>query len=144
MRDDLGDLLHRIVSELAELARRYSTDETLTYTQLRMLGTLEDGPAMTQHRLGEVVGISDAAVSRALRPLAAAGLIEIVADPTHARKRVVSINDAGLAQYASAGRPMNTQLENWLRDHDFPYDQYLDMSKRLASLLADLPASDAD
>ncbi|HXH35436.1 MAG TPA: MarR family transcriptional regulator [Plantibacter sp.] len=138
MDDGLADLLHRIVAILGDLARdRMAADQPqLTYTQLRFIGTLEEAPGTTQHRLAESLGLSDAAASRALRGLQEAGYVEIVTDPAHARRRLVSATQAGKDVFHATGVSMATELRDWLIRQDFPYERYLSDSRHLAALLS--------
>ena len=138
MDDGLADLLHRVVAILGDLAReRLAADQTrLTYTQLRFIGTLGESPGTTQHRLAEALGLSDAAASRALRALQDAGYVNIVTDPTHARRRLVSATDAGRDLFHATGAAMATDLREWLTAQGFPYERYLADSQQLAALLS--------
>lgn len=138
--DGLPDLLHRVVFLLGEAARRRGADG-LTYSQMRLLGTLEDIAPTTQHRLAQAMSVSDPAISRALRPLEADGLVQIQTDPDHARRRLVSLTDAGRDAFHSTGKPLYDELRAVLVEAGFPYDRYLRDTARLADLL-DSPRSE--
>ncbi|WP_020658436.1 MarR family winged helix-turn-helix transcriptional regulator [Amycolatopsis benzoatilytica] len=137
MDEGLGDALHRVVSLLGDAARQ-RTEGTggLTYSQIRLLGAVEDIQPATQHQLAQAMAVSDPAVSRALRPLEAAGLVEIRQDPDHARRRLVTLTEAGLAAFRESGKPLQDELRTALRNADFPYDRYLADTLRLADLLS--------
>jgi DNA-binding MarR family transcriptional regulator len=136
--DGLPDLLHRVVFLLAEAARRNDTDlGGLTYSQMRLLGALEDIEPATQHRLAQAMSVSDPAISRALRPLEADGFVEVRTDPDHARRRLVSLTEAGRAAYHRGGRPAYDQLRKLLVEAGFPYERYVDDTLRLADLLSE-------
>ncbi|MEV8538570.1 MarR family transcriptional regulator [Streptomyces sp. NPDC051572] len=136
MDDGLSDLLHRVVSLLGDLARRDADpDGDLTYSQIRLLGALEDVEPATQHRLAQALGVSDPAVSRALRPLEESGLVRVTRDPQHARRRLVELTATGRETYHSNGKPLAETLRRGLRDQDFPYDRYLADTLRLAEIL---------
>ena len=137
MDDGLADLLHRVVALLGEQAReRMHKPDSLTYSQLRLLGTLEDQPPMTQHRLAEALAMSDPAISRALQPLASAGLVAIGADPHHGRRKLVALTDKGSQHFHQAGRPMIEEFKQALLASGFPYQRYLSDTQRLAELLS--------
>ena len=136
MDDGLADLLHRVVFLRGEAARRRGDDPGgLSYSQLRLLGMLEDIQPTTQHRLAQALSVSDPAISRALRPLEAAGLVQVRTDPQHGRRRLVSITEAGGKAFHDGGKPRYDELRNGLLEADFPYERYLHDTVRLAQLL---------
>ncbi len=136
MDDGLADLLHRVVLLLGEAARRRTDDpDGLSYSQLRLLGTLEDIQPVTQHRLAQALSVSDPAISRALRPLETAGLVEVRTDPDHARRRLVSLTEAGTRAFHEGGQPLYDELREALLAAGFPYERYLQDTLRLAELL---------
>ncbi|WP_029902801.1 MarR family winged helix-turn-helix transcriptional regulator [Nocardia brasiliensis] len=136
MDDGLGDLLHRVVFLLGEATRRrVDSSGGLSYSQMRLLGTLEENEPMTQHQLAQALSVSDPAISRALRPLEAAGLIRITPDPEHGRRRLVSTTEAGRNAFHTSGKPLYDELRNGLLAAGFPYERYLRDTIRLAEIL---------
>ncbi|WP_026423367.1 MarR family winged helix-turn-helix transcriptional regulator [Actinokineospora inagensis] len=136
MDEGLADLLHRVVMLLGEAARRRIDDrDSLTYSQIRLLGTLEEIEPATQHRLAQALSVSDPAISRALRPLETNGLVHITIDPDHARRRLVRLTDAGRKAFHTAGKPLYDELRTELAAAGFPYERYLKDTLRLAELL---------
>lgn len=137
MDNGLADLLHRVVMLLGEAARRRGDGPGgLTYGQVRLLGTLEDIEPTTQHRLAQALLVSDPAISRALRPLRADGLVQITVDPEHARRRLVRLTEAGREAFHATGEPLDEEFRAALVAAGFPYDRYLEDTLRLAELLA--------
>lgn len=137
MDDGLADLLHRVVMLMGEATRRRAEDPGgLTYSQIRLLGTLEDIEPATQHRLAQALSVSDPAISRALRPLEADGLVRITVDPEHARRRLVRLTDLGRKGFHAAGKPLYDELREALAAAGFPYERYLQDTLRLAEILA--------
>ncbi|MFI6868430.1 MarR family winged helix-turn-helix transcriptional regulator [Nocardia sp. NPDC050406] len=136
MDDGLADLLHRVVYLLGEATRRRADDSGgLSYSQMRLLGTLEDIQPVTQHQLAQALSVSDPAISRALRPLEAAGFVQVDPDPAHGRRRLVSTTEAGRNAFHAAGKPLYDELRTALREADFPYERYLRDTALLAELL---------
>jgi DNA-binding MarR family transcriptional regulator len=134
--DGLADLLHRVVFLLGEAARQRGDDPSgLTYSQMRLLGTLEEIEPATQHRLAQALLVSDPAVSRALGPLEAAGLVQVRPDPDHGRRRLVTITEAGRKAFHDSGKPLYDQLRTFLLEAGFDYDRYLADTAQLAQLL---------
>ncbi|MFD7667443.1 MarR family winged helix-turn-helix transcriptional regulator [Streptomyces sp. NPDC059788] len=136
MDEGLADLLHRVVMLLGEATRQRTDDRAgLTYSQIRLLGTLEDIEPATQHRLAQALSVSDPAISRALRPLEADGLVQVTTDPAHARRRLVRLTDAGRKAFHTAGKPLYDEFRAKLIEAGFPYERYFDDTLRLAELL---------
>ncbi|WP_405164676.1 MarR family transcriptional regulator [Nocardia sp. NBC_01499] len=136
MDDGLGDLLHRVVSLLADATRRrVDSSGGLTYSQIRLLGALEDIEPVTQHQLAQALSVSDPAISRALRPLEEAGFVRVEIDPEHKRRRLVRTTEAGRNAFHGTGRPLADELRNALLAAGFPYDRYLQDTLALAKLL---------
>ncbi|WP_194899290.1 MarR family winged helix-turn-helix transcriptional regulator [Catenulispora pinisilvae] len=137
MDDGLADLLHRVVYLLGEATKQLTEDtaNALTYSQMRLLGTLEDIEPATQHRLAQALSVSDPAISRALRPLEAAGMVRVRVDPEHARRRLVETTEAGRKVFHESGRPLHDVLQNALVQAGFPYERYLGDTAELAKFL---------
>lgn len=136
MDEGLADLLHRVVSLLGGHAReRMQAQDQLGYSQLRLLGTLEEQAPMTQHQLAEALVVSDPAVSRALRPLLQAGLVSINQDPAHGRRKLVTLTEEGSQAFHNTGRPLADELKQSLLESGFPYERYLADTAQLAGLL---------
>ncbi|MFG3102684.1 MarR family winged helix-turn-helix transcriptional regulator [Streptomyces sp. NPDC048182] len=136
MDEGLADVLHRVVMLLGEAARRRTGNPGgLTYSQIRLLGTLEEVEPATQHRLAQALSVSDPAVSRALRPLESDGLVRITVDPGHARRRLVRLTEAGREAFHAMGKPLDDEFRAALVAAGFPYERYLADTQRLAELL---------
>ena len=136
MDEGLAELLHRVVLLLGDAARAQLVDPGgPTYSQIRILGTLDDIAPVTQHELAQAMSVSDPAISRALQPLRDTGLVDITVDPAHARRRLVSITDAGRDTFHSAGKPLQDKFRAALIEAGFPYDSYLEHTRKLADLL---------
>ncbi|MFD6161945.1 MarR family winged helix-turn-helix transcriptional regulator [Nocardia sp. NPDC060256] len=136
MDDGLGDLLHRVVLLLSEATRkRMEGSGGLSYSQMRLLGTLEESEPMTQHQLAQALSVSDPAISRALRPLETAGLIQVDPDPEHGRRRLVTTTEAGRTAFHTSGKPLYDELRTALLAANFPYERYIHDTVLLAELL---------
>ncbi|MFL4907929.1 MarR family winged helix-turn-helix transcriptional regulator [Streptomyces sp. MMS24-I2-30] len=136
MDEGLADLLHRVVMLMGEAARRHADPaQRLSYSQLRLLGTLEEIQPATQHQLATALSVSDPAISRALRPLEQDGLVRVSVDPAHRRRRLVTLTPAGKATFVTEGKPLQDELRTGLIAAGFPYDRYLADTQRLAGFL---------
>ncbi|WP_344535450.1 MarR family winged helix-turn-helix transcriptional regulator [Streptomyces albiaxialis] len=122
---------------MGEAARRRTDDnDGLTYSQIRLLGTLEEIEPVTQHGLAQALSVSDPAISRALGPLKADGLVRVTVDPEHARRRLVRLTEAGRTSFHATGKPLDEEFRTALLAAGFPYDRYLEDTLRLAEILA--------
>ncbi len=136
MDEGLGDLLHRVVQLLGEATRRrVDGSGGLTYSQMRLLGTLEEIEPVTQHGLAQALAVSDPAISRALRPLEEAGFVRVDPDPEHGRRRLVRTTEAGRNAFSTTGAPLYDELRTALLAAGFPYERYLHDTAVLAKLL---------
>ncbi|WP_242582336.1 MarR family winged helix-turn-helix transcriptional regulator [Amycolatopsis sp. 195334CR] len=93
------------------------------------------GKPATQHQLAQALSVSDPAISRALRPLEADGLVEIIVDPAHARRRLVTLTATGRKAFHANGKPLYDEFRAVLVAAGFPYERYLEDTRRLAELL---------
>ncbi len=132
----LGDVLSHITMLLGILARDHGAADALSYSRMRLLGTLEEVQPATQHELAQAMLVSDAAVSRMLTALVPEGLVTVETDPAHARRRLVRLTDEGARRFHASSRDYAVQFERLLADRGFPYQRYLRDSVALRDLLA--------
>jgi DNA-binding MarR family transcriptional regulator len=104
------------------LAKRYA----ISHPRFMVLRALREGTA-TQHALAERLGITDAAVSRMLPPLTAAGLLTVDTDPDHGRRHLVSLTEQGMTlardceetlddAFSGAARDAGVDVEKFVHD----------------------------
>jgi DNA-binding MarR family transcriptional regulator len=98
MTSDPAVAVHLLAAELgrsADALLRARGDAS--FAQYRALRALRTDGAATQHALAERLGVGDAAVSRILPGLVAAGWCVVEPDPEHGRRRRVRLTAAGTA-----------------------------------------------
>lgn len=134
--EGLGDVLNHITMLLGVVTREYGAPGALSYSRMRLLGTLEEVQPATQHELAQAMLVSDAAVSRMLTALVPEGLVTVEPDPEHARRRLVRLTDKGAEQFHASSTDYASQLEKALTAQDFPYERYLRDSIVLRDFLA--------
>jgi DNA-binding MarR family transcriptional regulator len=134
--EGLGDVLNHITMLLGIVTREYGEPGALSYSKMRLLGTLEEIQPATQHALAQAMLVSDAAVSRTVSGLADEGLVTVEVDPDHARRRLVRLSPEGAAQFRASSTDYAAQLEKALTDRGFPYERYLQDSRALREILA--------
>ncbi|HZC26636.1 MAG TPA: MarR family winged helix-turn-helix transcriptional regulator [Actinopolymorphaceae bacterium] len=143
-RRDTLEVLEREVTVLVRRALRglwdhgYGPNRVVdrhTYPLLVLLA--EEGPL----RVGEVARwfrLDKSTVSRHLARLAAAHLIESVADPSDARSALLRVTDAGTAQLADIRRARRERMRAAVAD--WPEDDIEGLARLLARLNGDLRA----
>lgn len=96
MIDDPGLLVHTLATELNRAGDVLLTSRFgLSSARYRVLRALRVHGPVTQHALAEHVGVGDAVVSRMLPGLCAQGWCTVDDDPSHGRRKVVTLTAAG-------------------------------------------------
>lgn len=134
--EGLGDVLSHVTMLLGMLSREHAAPGALSYSRMRLLGTLEEIQPATQHELAQSLLVSDAAVSRMLSSLVDEGLATVEVDPSHARRRLVGLTDEGARQFHASSNDYAQQLKQALTDAGFPYETYLRDTMALRDVLA--------
>ncbi|GGC47098.1 MarR family winged helix-turn-helix transcriptional regulator [Chelatococcus reniformis] len=99
------DLDRYVPALLAFLANKLAKTATTTYqrrfkvnvTEWRILSLLAIEPAIPAARICHVIGFDKGPVSRTLAALQGKGLVDVTVDPGDARRRLISLTDAGTA-----------------------------------------------
>lgn len=99
---------------------------------LVMLSTIE--PA-TQHRLAVCLDHSDAAISRMLGKMTDAGLVEMVIDPAHKRKHVVTLTQKGRDLVTDGTRVLGDALEAEIPKTKVDIERYVAMTLAITAAL---------
>lgn len=84
----------------------------ITLSQYRVLSTLEWSPRVQQRLIAELLGHTEASVSRQVRLLESAGLIETVLDVVHKRRRVLVATPKGMQVTEAA----NATVRDYMRE----------------------------
>jgi len=97
--------LHKLVFSLEREARKIVKKHVgISYKRVVFLIVLGSSQPLTQHKLADILGYSDAAVSLMLTELKVASYVTVTPSADHGRKRIVSLTPAGeaIAKKASA------------------------------------------
>ncbi len=88
--------IHRLAIEMDKVADNVLRAElNISYSRFYFLLTLQQDKYHTQHMLAEALGYSDPAVSKMVVELSKDGHVTVVHDPSHGRRRLVSITKKG-------------------------------------------------
>ena len=99
------DLEHYVPAYLTYLANKVSASASAFYrpkfgigiADWRIMAMLAAEPWIVAARIVDATGMDKGAVSRSLRHLAEAGLVELCADESHGRRQLVALTHKGLA-----------------------------------------------
>lgn len=113
----LGADLHALallVDRAADRVLSTADDDGVTYRRYVVMTAIGQLGAPTQRELAERVGASEAAVSRMLATLAAAGLVTAAVDPAHRRRNAIRLTPAGEAVERRVGRHLDGAMSSML------------------------------
>jgi len=125
----IGAIANKLVNSGSALYRRHFG---IGFTEWRIIVMLALEPRVTATRISEVVGLDKAAISRGLRDLDHAGLIEPTPQTAGRRSRDYVLSAAGWALHARIGKiasEYERRLLARIQPHELPV--LLDMLQRL-------------
>jgi DNA-binding MarR family transcriptional regulator len=130
----LGELMRLASSRRVHEARMQAMGSSLSRTELRFLGRVEELGSRSVSALADELDVSQPTASRTLRRLEDEGLVERSADSTDGRIAIYDISEKGRSERGRLQELMHTQLADALAD--------LPVSRRhdLAVLIDDLAA----
>jgi DNA-binding MarR family transcriptional regulator len=109
MSKRLTTVLHEVIwlmdRKAGEIVKR---EYGISLSWFRLLIILQNVGPVTQHRLAQSLNHSDPAVSKLLDRMSESGFVTVTIDPTHRRRRIVELTEAG--------RQLATQIDNALED----------------------------
>ena len=97
--------------------------------------------ADTQRALADLLGVTEPSVSRMVRVLAQAGLLEASPDPLGGNRRRLRLTPAGEQLVTGWGGELEERLAALLERADVPYRTYLGHTTRLLAALDTQPTS---
>lgn len=98
MNESPAYLLHKLALDLDRAADKLLQQKlAISYARFSFLLALSSLKEATQHALASQLGCSDPAVSNMVSELVKAGLVRVIIDPTHQRRRLVSNTPEGEA-----------------------------------------------
>jgi DNA-binding MarR family transcriptional regulator/N-acetylglutamate synthase-like GNAT family acetyltransferase len=105
---------NRFYTKKIGLLNEHLGESPFSLAEARVLFELAHGSADTAADLSRLLGIDKGYLSRILTRLRNEGLISSRISPKHARHRLLSLTDQGIATYASLERAAIGQIEDWL------------------------------
>ena len=124
--------MHARVTRLLGAAFDAHGDGLRSY-HYRLLAALEQGGAMSQAELGRRTGIDRSDVTGALGDLEPRGLVLRAADPTHGRRKIVTITPDGVARLGELDAVIDGVQEEFLGPlTPAQRREFLDLAARLA------------
>lgn len=108
--DELAEELRIVIGQLRRKLREHSTPETLTWSQLSVIGHLSRHQVMTVTELAKIEGVKSQSMGATLNQLHHQGLVRFDKDNDDGRKKYFSLTTAGI-QTLEKNR---AQRDDWL------------------------------
>lgn len=142
MERDLSRCLHRLTAQLDRAADTFLRAEAgVSYRRFLALYLVGSEGADTQRALAELLGVTEPSVSRMVRVLAEAGLLEVMPDPLGRNRRRLALTPPGEQLVNRWGSELEGRLAGLLERAGVPYRAYLGHTKRLLGAFNTQPAS---
>jgi DNA-binding MarR family transcriptional regulator len=142
MEPDLSRSLHKLTARLDRAADAFLRAEAgVSYARFLALYLVGSEGADTQRALADRLGVTEPSVSRMVRVLAEAGLLESMPDPLGGNRNRLRLTANGEQLVARWGRDLEERLARLLKTAGVPYRTYLTHTTRLLGALETPPAS---
>jgi DNA-binding MarR family transcriptional regulator len=107
----------------------------MSYRRFLALYLVGSGGADTQRTLADRLGVTEPSVSRMVRVLADAGLLQTTADPMGGNRNRLQLTTAGEQLVTRWGTDLEARFASFLDRAGVPYDTYERYTKRLLAAL---------
>jgi DNA-binding MarR family transcriptional regulator len=142
VKRDLGRSLHQLTARLDRAADAFLRAEAgVSYARFLALYLVGSEGADTQRALADRLGVTEPSVSRMVRVLAEAGLLESMPNPRGGNRNRLRLTAAGEQLVTRWGMDLEERLASLLEAAGVPYRSYLTHTKRLLAALDTSPAS---
>lgn len=132
MSRDLSRSLHRLTARLDRAADGFLRSEAgLSYSRFLALYMVGSEGADTQRALAERLGVREPSVSRMVKVLAEARLLETISEPGAGNRHHLRLTPAGERVVHQWGDELELRLAALLDAAGVPYGAYLGHTKRL-------------
>ncbi len=132
MELDLSRSLHKLTARLDRAADTFLRAEAgVSYARFLALYLVGAEGADTQRALADRLGVTEPSVSRMVRVLAEAGLLETTPDPLGGNRNRLRLTSAGERLVKRWGTDLEQRLARLLETAGVPYRPYLTHTKRL-------------
>lgn len=140
MEQDLSRCLHRLTAQLDRAADAFLRAEAgVSYRRFLALYLVGSEGADTQRALAGLLGVTEPSVSRMVRVLSDAELLEVTPDPLGGNRRRLRLTPAGERLVTGWGGELENRLALLLEKAGVPYRTYLGHTKRLLGALNTQP-----
>jgi DNA-binding MarR family transcriptional regulator len=139
---DLSRSLHKLTARLDRAADNLLRAEAgVSYARFLALYLVGSEGANTQRALAERLGVTEPSVSRMVRVLAEAELLETTRHPLGGNRNRLRLTTTGEELVTRSGMDLEERLARLLETAGVPYRTYLTHTKRLLAALETPPAS---
>ncbi len=142
MERDLSRSLHKLTARLDRAADAFlRTEAGVSYARFLALYMVGSEGADTQRTLADRLGVSEPSVSRMVRVLAEADLLEKIPDALGGNRHQLRLAPAGEQLVTRWGAELEERLAGLLKAAGVPYRSYRMHTRRLLAALEVPPAS---
>jgi DNA-binding MarR family transcriptional regulator len=128
----LGRYLHLLTARIDRAAEAIlRTDANVSYSRFLALLMVGSYGADTQRALSQRLGVTEPSVSRTVRVLENAGLLDVVADPAGGNRRLLRLTPAGERLVTRWGAVLERRLAAMVEATGVPYSRYLEQTKQV-------------
>ena len=136
MKQHITFSLHQTVCLMDALADTILKERfNISYRRFYFLLKLAILPQPTQHELTELLGYSDAAVSRMAGQLQEIGLLSVTQDPHHARRNRLTLTAAGADLVQKATTTLVAEFDVLMQMNHIELEQYEATTRRIQQIL---------
>jgi DNA-binding MarR family transcriptional regulator len=137
---DLSRSLHRLTARLDRAADGFLRAEAgVSYRRFLALYLVGSEGAQTQRALAGLLGVTEPSVSRMVRVLAEAGLLEATPDPLGGNRNRLRLTAAGEQLVTRWGAELEERLASLLESAGVPYPTYRAHTRRLLAAVEPQP-----
>ena len=132
MDTSLAYTLHKLVFAMDREADKVLKEKfDISYQRAYFLFTLQQIGTVSQQKIAAKLGYSAASVSVMVTELAKKGLVTIEPDPTHGRKRLVSLTPEGQMRVEAGNRLLSAKLSETIARAGIDESEYRKLTHTL-------------
>lgn len=130
--------VHKLNAAMNKMAdKTLQAESGITYARFYFLFVVSQNNNCTQHSIATALGYSDAAVSKMVQEVIHDGLITVITDPAHKRRRLVTLTPAGEDIVAQSITLLDNCFSDVIKAAQIDENTYIAFTERLTTTLTD-------